>query len=372
MRTKCHTCLCRTCLNTCCDRKNCGGKKEACGKYRGFRQLDIFEQDVKQNMHILLACEESQRVCIEFRRLGHEAYSCDIEPCSGGHPEWHIQADVLPLLDGGCSFRTADGTEHGINGKWDMIIAFPPCTHLAASGAKHFGQKRRDGRQQQGIDFFMRFVNADCERTAIENPVGIMSGLYRKPDQIIQPYEFGDPFEKRTCLWLKNLEPLKPTNMVKPPERQKLPGGKTMPAWYSKGGKDRQKNRSKTFPGIAKAMAEQWGMVGRLSPQEPQYQGAPRHPIEYYGLTDERVTELEKLIQSGIYSSIASQAAHTANEMIAEYILLSARKKFSYEGLEKLWARGGIERMPCGRPDFYGWRRYFFSIFDKELMRIGK
>lgn len=229
----------------------------------------------KITMRVLVACEESQRVCIEFRKLGHEAYSCDIEPCSGGHPEWHIRADVLPLLNGDCSFQTVDEIEHKIYGKWDMIIAFPPCTHLAASGAKYFEQKRRDGRQQQGIDFFVRFVNADCERIAIENPVGIMSRIYKKPDQIIQPYEFGDPFEKRTCLWLKNLDPLKSKNMVNPPERQKLSSGKTMPAWYSKGGKDRQKNRSKTFPGIAKAMAEQWGKVD--DPKEPQYQSANRH-----------------------------------------------------------------------------------------------
>ncbi len=225
-----------------------------------YEQLDMFSlQKPKPHMRVLVACEESQRVCIEFRKLGHEAYSCDIEPCSGGHEEWHIQNDVLPLLNGNCEFHTVDGAAHRIDGKWDMIIAFPPCTHLAVSGAKYFEQKRMDGRQQQGIDFFVRFVNADCERIAIENPVGIMSRIYKKPDQIIQPYEFGDPFEKRTCLWLKNLDPLKSTNMVNPPERQKLSSGKTMPAWYSKGGKDRQKNRSKTFPGIAKAMAEQWG-----------------------------------------------------------------------------------------------------------------
>ena len=305
-------------------------------------------------MRILVACEESQAVTKEFRRLGHEAYSCDIEPCSGGHPEWHLQQDVIPLL----------------SEKWDMIIAFPPCTHLAVSGAKYFEQKRRDGRQQQGIDFFVRFVNADCERIAIENPVGIMSRMYKKPDQIIQPYEFGDPFEKRTCLWLKNLDPLKSTNMVNPPERQKLSSGKTMPAWYSKGGKDRQKNRSKTFPGIAKAMAEQWGKVEE--PTELQYHSVPRHSWQHYGISKERYRELTEYIQSGTYAYLASQAAHTADNDVAEYILLSITKKLSYEGLEKLYGRGEIDRIPCSRTGFYYTKKYFYSLFDKELRRIGK
>ena len=149
-------------------------------------------------MKILVACEESQAVTKELRKLGHEAYSCDLLPCSGGHPEWHLQQDVIPLL----------------KEKWDMIIAFPPCTHLAVSGARYFEQKRKDGRQQQGIDFFMKFVNADCPRIAIENPIGIMSSIYRKPDQIIQPWMFGDKFTKSTCIWLKGLPKLEPTNIV--------------------------------------------------------------------------------------------------------------------------------------------------------------
>lgn len=198
---------------------------------------------LSKKMKILVACEESQAVTKELRRLGHEAYSCDIIPCSGCHPEWHIQQDVTPLL----------------KDNWDMIIAFPPCTHLAASGAKHFAQKRADGRQQQGIDFFLLFTTLGCPRVAIENPVGIMSTVYRKPDQMIQPWQFGDPFEKRTCLWLKGLPVLTPTCIVDVPPRQVVKSGKTMPSWYSKGGSDRQRNRSKTFPGIAKAMAEQWG-----------------------------------------------------------------------------------------------------------------
>jgi hypothetical protein len=198
---------------------------------------------------ILLACEESQAVTKEFRLLGHEAFSCDIAPCSGPNPEWHLQQDVLPLLDQ----------------KWDMIIAFPPCTHLAVSGAAWFEQKRKDGRQQGGIDFFMRFATAKCDKIAIENPVGVMSSVWRKPDQIIQPYQFGDSFSKKTCLWLKNLPLLAPTNIVSSGEVIKYKSGKTMPKWYADAFKlspfERAKLRSKTFPGIAKAMAEQWGKV---------------------------------------------------------------------------------------------------------------
>ena len=218
-------------------------------------------------MKILVACEESQAVTKEFRALGHEAYSCDIIECSGGHPEWHIMGDVLPLLNGDCEFQTMDGTHHEQWQRWDMIIAFPPCTHLAVSGARHFEQKRKDGRQQEGIDFFMKFVNADCERVAIENPIGIMSNLYRKPDQIIQPYEFGDPFKKSTCLWLKGLPNLQPTNMVDRGEFiefvSKKGIKKKQPKWYFEALKltpsERAKARSKTFPGIARALAQQYG-----------------------------------------------------------------------------------------------------------------
>ena len=142
-------------------------------------------------MRILVACEESQAVTKELRRLGHEAYSCDIQDCSGGHPEWHIKGDALELL----------------KMKWDMLIAFPPCTHLAVSGARHFAKKQADGRQQDAIDFFMQFVNADCSRIAVENPIGIMSSKYRKPNQIVQPYMFGDHARKSTCLWTKGLPP---------------------------------------------------------------------------------------------------------------------------------------------------------------------
>lgn len=192
-------------------------------------------------MKILVACEESQEVTIELRRLGHEAYSCDIEPCSGLHPEWHLQQDVLPLL----------------REKWDMIIAFPPCTDLAVSGAAWFEQKRKDGRQQRSIDFFMKFVNCDCEKIAIENPVGIMSRIWRRPDQIINPWQFGHAEQKKTCLWLKNLPLLTETNNVYD-EMMKLPKNKRERLHYMALGPDRAKMRSKTYHGIAVAMAEQW------------------------------------------------------------------------------------------------------------------
>ena len=197
-------------------------------------------------MKILVACEESQAVTKRLRVLGHEAYSCDIQECSGGHPEWHIFGDVVPELQ-----------KH-----WDMIIAFPPCTDLAVSGAAWFEQKRKDGRQQASIDFFMLFANANCERIAIENPVGIMSSHWRKPDQIIQPYWFGDEAQKTTCLWLKGLPKLEPTKMVGKGEFITHKSGKTKPKWFADAFKlspsERRKVRSKTFDGIAQAMAEQW------------------------------------------------------------------------------------------------------------------
>lgn len=202
-------------------------------------------------MRVLVACEESQAVTIELRRLGHEAYSCDIQDCSGGHPEWHIKGDALELL----------------KMKWDMLIAFPPCTHLAVSGARHFAKKQADGRQQEAIDFFMRFVNADCPRIAVENPIGIMSSKYRKPNQIIQPFMFGDHARKSTCLWTKGLPPLVATDVVDPGEICKggFSKGASADCARDENGKilawndpRTAKIRSKTFPGIARAMAEQW------------------------------------------------------------------------------------------------------------------
>lgn len=197
-------------------------------------------------MRVLIACEESQSVCKEFRRLGHEAYSCDILPCSGGHPEWHLQQDIVPLL----------------KEDWDMIIAFPPCTHLAVSGAAWFKEKIADGRQQQGIDFFMLFANCKCPKVAIENPIGIMSTKWRKPNQIIHPWMFGNKASKATCLWLKELPELVPTDIVEK-EEYNIHNGKKYNKWlddtWGLPPEERSKARSKTFPGIAKAMAEQWG-----------------------------------------------------------------------------------------------------------------
>lgn len=193
-------------------------------------------------MNVLLGCEKNQLVCIEFRRMGHMAFSCDTKECTGGHPEWHLLMDVFDAIN----FAS-----------WDIAIFFPPCTHLAVSGAKHFKEKRNDGRQQQAIDFFMALQNTGIPKTGTENPVGIMSTIWRKPDQIIQPWQFGDPYQKTTCLWLKGLPPLFPTQIVSKGEFVTTPSGKRLPKWYSD-----NKNadfRSKTFPGIARAMAEQWG-----------------------------------------------------------------------------------------------------------------
>ena len=194
----------------------------------------------------LIACEESQAVTKEMRALGIEAYSCDIEPPSGGHPEWHIQGDVTPLL----------GQE------WDMIIAFPPCTYLTNAGAKHYyGKKAKnvEERKRKGYaarDFFMLFIDAPCEKIAVENPYPLKMFGLPTPTQIIQPFEYGHPVRKRTCLWLKGLPLLIPTDIKSERQSTKIAGN-----WFNKGGKERQKNRSKTFPGIAKAMAEQWGLL---------------------------------------------------------------------------------------------------------------
>lgn len=210
-------------------------------------------------MKVLVACEESQRVCMAFREKGHEAFSCDILPCSGGHPEWHIQGDVLPLLNGNCEFMSMDGQAHKISGKWDMVIAHPPCTYLSNAGARFLYPKGKLNceRYQKGLEgkiLFMALYNAKCDKICVENP--IPSSIFGLPkySQTVQPYEHGHPFKKKTCLWLKGLPPLQPTNIVEVRESTKVAGN-----WFNKGGKDRQKNRAKTFEGIAKAMAEQWG-----------------------------------------------------------------------------------------------------------------
>ena len=219
-------------------------------------------------MKILVACEESQAVTIELRKLGHEAYSCDVEAQSGGHDEWHIQADVLPLINGSCEIKTVNGDRHSILGKWDMIIAFPPCTYLSNAGANRlFPQKGvlNEERYKKGLkakEFFMKFYNADCDKIAIENPVA--TRIYKLPPytQIIQPYEYGHPYSKRTCLWLKGLPKLIPTKIIT----------ENIISWVSGGSKDSKgnprkqsgtkfrdsKRKSKTFQGIAQAMAEQW------------------------------------------------------------------------------------------------------------------
>lgn len=206
-------------------------------------------------MKVLIACEESQAVCIEFRKRGHEAFSCDLQKCSGGHPEWHLQEDVLKVTE----------REY-----WDMMIAFPPCTHLAVSGAAWFEEKRKDGRQQQGIDFFMAFTKTKIKKVCIENPIGIMSKIYRKPDQIIHPYYFGDEASKPTCLWLINLPKLfhnkkadlfmDTVSHVGKGEFVTSKSGRRGAKWnwWLPPGPDRAKIRSKTFPGIAQAMASQW------------------------------------------------------------------------------------------------------------------
>lgn len=208
-------------------------------------------------MNILVACEESQRVTKELRKLRHNAYSCDILPCSGGHPEWHLQEDLKLVL-----------TKY----KWDMIIAFPPCTYLTVTGNRWFNVEKygvkaiaRHMFREQAVEFFMLIANANCPRIVIENPVGIMSTRWRKSDQIINPFEFGEPFEKKTCLWLKGVPKLKPTKIVKVPPRTVYESGKSMPTWYADLVKlpkaERSKARSKTFPGIAEAMASQWGTL---------------------------------------------------------------------------------------------------------------
>ena len=212
-------------------------------------------------MRVLVACEESQAVTMAFRALGHEAYSCDIQEPSGGHPEWHILGDAIKAIDGG-KVATMDGRIHNV-GMWDMMIAHPPCTDLAVSGAKWFAEKQKDGRQQRSIVFFMQMALANIPRVAVENPVCIMSTAWRKPDQIIHPWQFGHPEEKTTCLWLRGLPLLRETQnvheyMMTLPERDR-----NRILWLGSG---HSRERSKTYPGIAQAMAEQWG--GKINEEE--------------------------------------------------------------------------------------------------------
>jgi site-specific DNA-cytosine methylase len=203
-------------------------------------------------MNILIACEESQVVCEAFRKKGHNAYSCDLQECSGGHPEWHLQHDIAIELEK----------------EWDMIIAFPPCTYLTCTGNKWFKPEfkerfpTREADRAEAIDFFMKIVNAKSKKIAIENPVGVMSSRYRKPDQIVHPFHFGDKARKRTCFWLKNLPKLVPTNIVEPEYKlynSKRGGKSKYPLMWA--GKHSSIERSKTFQGIADAMADQWGKI---------------------------------------------------------------------------------------------------------------
>ena len=234
-------------------------------------------------MKILVACEEFQAVTIQLRRLGHEAYSCDIQECSGGHPEWHIKGDVLPLLNGDCEFNTMDGEQHAISGRWDMIIAFPPCTYLSNAGACRLYPKKgqldmeRYKKGLQAKEFFLKFLNADCDRIAVENPVS--SSVFEMPrhTQEIQPYQFNDdgthPYTKKTRLWLRGLPMLVPTTPGCKPAGPYVPAGtgrKNREKYgAAKRGED-AKNRAKTFSGIARAMAEQW--AGEAGSREDEHE----------------------------------------------------------------------------------------------------
>lgn len=220
-----------------------------------------------KKLRILVGCEESQAVTKELRALGHDAYSCDLLPCSGGHPEWHLQSDIFNIINKGGWTMSERLTQVKLD-RWDMLICFPPCTDLAVSGARHFERKIADGSQQKSIEFFMALANCNIPHIAIENPIGIMSKVWRKPDQIIQPWQFGDKAQKSTCLWLKGLPKLIPTDIVEKGEffefTSKKGEKKRMPMWYYKALLDaktpeqRRTLRSKTFGGIAKAMATQW------------------------------------------------------------------------------------------------------------------
>ena len=228
-------------------------------------------------MKVLIACECSQTVCKEFRALGHEAYSCDIEPCYGGYPEWHIVGNCLDIINGSVSFMTEDGINHSIDTEWDLIIAHPPCTYLSNAATRSHSLKgasledinKRTEKRIQAQEFFMRFANVNCDKVVIENPVGVMSTVYRRPDQIIEPYQFAESEDdkenyqtKRTCLWLKGLQPLKINDLPRPDIKAVYgtwSNGKAR-CWHERVSTDKARVRSKTFSGIARAMAEQWGI----------------------------------------------------------------------------------------------------------------
>lgn len=222
-------------------------------------------------MKILVACEESQAVCKAFRERGHEAYSADVQPCSGGFPEWHILGDVLPYIDGNCTFTTCDGVRHTIAGSWDILIAHPPCTYLTAAGACRMYPRKgqidpeRYAKAMDARRFFMRLYNAPCDRVCVENPRPLKVCKLPPPTQVIQPYEYGHPYSKATCLWLHGLPPLRPTEILTEYKPYVSCGTSRNKGNPDKAGVSRaggaSKIRSKTFPGIAAAMAEQWGSL---------------------------------------------------------------------------------------------------------------
>ena len=222
-------------------------------------------------MNVLVACEESQTVCKAFRAKGHNAFSCDLQSPSGGHPEWHVLGDATKLLkSNNIEFTTMDGARHFVD-KWDLLIAHPPCTYLTVAGNRWFNISRYGERavqrykeRKEAADLFMRFVTCDISKIAVENPIGYMSTAYQKPTQIIHPYMFGDPARKATCLWLQGLPKLTPTDIVEPDIICYKNGNGTDDPWHMETirlpPKERAKARSKTFAGIAEAMAEQWGV----------------------------------------------------------------------------------------------------------------
>ena len=275
---------------------------------------------MKRPLNILIACEESQAVCKAFRKLGHNAYSCDLLACSVEHPEWHFNHDVTEVLNK-TNLILQNGKKASVKGMWDLMIGHPPCTYLAVSGAQWYYhpddknlpvEKRRPHPKypnrakdrEDGVNFFMLLANARIKRIAIENPVGIMSNRWRKPDQKIQPYEFGDPYSKGTCLWLKNLWTLHPSKETEDHgEKIFFKSGKSQPKWYSealskaKTPEERRTLRSKTFPGIARAMAEQWSIQialeeNLLTESEKKILGADYKTLDR--LNDEQIQEIEK------------------------------------------------------------------------------
>lgn len=315
-------------------------------------------------MKVLVACEESQRVTIEFRKLGHEAYSCDLLDCSGNHPEWHIKKDVTLLLNGNCIFYTVDGAEHEISGKWDMIVAFPPCTYLTVTGNRWFNYEKYGDKAIQrmldrndAIKFFMTIANADCDKIAIENPVGIMSTKWRKPDQIIQPFEYGDAYEKRTCLWLKGLQKLIPTEIVTIPDRVEFKSGKTMAKWYVEAAnlskEQRALVRSKTFPGIAKAMATQWGcktvkdqyceqvhkqLKAKHKPEWHHVRLATLANIDFDRLDEKRklVCNINQILKDGIRNLYKCEN-HISFEVLERYVVRKCDELIRHNHLKAFW-----------------------------------